>query len=165
MITEVQIKHFKCIVFLHVSLVAVGNLAKLSDRHWLLLNVVLSEKARLACHHLLNGCRYHQIVYIIIGTSRLPFLWWDNLGGENWKTSYSVFLNTVIKISKSLDVRRTYLQHMHGRNLKNKWPHVCLNYAKAKTENCLISPLRKLRLQIQEISWICKIGMGTETWD
>lgn len=64
-------------------LVTVGNFAKFPDSHRLLLNVVLCEKSRLSGHHLLNGCRYHQIIYVIIRTSGLPFLWWDHLeGGE-----------------------------------------------------------------------------------
>lgn len=70
------------------SLVTVGHLAKLSHGHGLLLNVVLGEKARLARHHLLNGCWDHQIVYIVIRFSGLPILWWDNLGGGKWTVSY-----------------------------------------------------------------------------
>lgn len=73
---------------LYFSLVAVGKLAELSDRHGLLLNVVLCEKARLACYILLNWCRYHQFIYIVVRASRLPFLWGDNLEGEKWTLSY-----------------------------------------------------------------------------
>lgn len=62
------------------SLVAVGQLTELPDRHGFLLNVVLREQARLARHHLLNGRRYHQVVYVVIRASRLPFLRWDDLG-------------------------------------------------------------------------------------
>lgn len=64
------------------SLVAVGKLAELLDCHGLLLNVVLSEETRLACDNLLYGSRNHQIVNVVIGAPRLPFLWWDNLGRE-----------------------------------------------------------------------------------
>lgn len=69
---------------LYFSLVTVGKLAELSDCHGLLLNVVLCEKARLACYILLNWCRYHQFVYVVVRASRLPFLWGDNLEGEKW---------------------------------------------------------------------------------
>lgn len=61
-------------------LIAVGELAELSDCQSLLLDVVLCEQARLACHKLLNGCRYHQVIDVVVGASRLPLLWWDNLG-------------------------------------------------------------------------------------
>lgn len=64
------------------SLVAVGKLAELLDCHGLLLNVVLSEETRLACDNLLYGSRNHQVVNVVIGAPRLPFLWWDNLGRE-----------------------------------------------------------------------------------
>lgn len=65
-------------------LVAVGELAELSDCQSLLLNVVLGEQARLACHKLLNGCRYHQVINVVVGASRLPFLWGDNLEEQQW---------------------------------------------------------------------------------
>lgn len=64
---------------LHFLLVTVGNLAKLFDSHGLFLDVILCEQARLARHHLLDWCRNHQIIYVVIRSSRLPFLWWDNL--------------------------------------------------------------------------------------
>lgn len=60
-------------------LVAVGELAELFDGQGLLLYVVLREQARLARHKLLDGCRNHQIIDVVVGASRLPFLGWDNL--------------------------------------------------------------------------------------
>lgn len=63
-------------------LVAVGELAELFDGQGLLLYVVLREQARLARHKLLDGSRYHQIINVVVGASRLPFLGWDNLGKE-----------------------------------------------------------------------------------
>lgn len=68
-----------------ISLVTVGKLAELSDRHGLLLNVVLREEAWLARHNLLNRSRDHQVIDVVIWASRLPFLWWDNLEGERKK--------------------------------------------------------------------------------
>lgn len=73
-------------------LITVGELAELSDCQSLLLNVVLCEQAGLACHKLLNGCRYHQVINVVVGTSRLPLLWWDNLE-EHQRTSKCISQN------------------------------------------------------------------------
>lgn len=80
------------------SLVTVGELAELFDGHGLLLDVVLCEEARLAGYILLDGCRYHQVIYIVIWASRLPILWGHNLSGENWKSLFfcSLFVMLII---------------------------------------------------------------------
>lgn len=80
------------------SLVTVGKLSELPDRHGLLLNVVLSEESRLARYDLLYRGRNHQIVNVVVGASGLPFLWWDNLVGE---------MSTVILLSS-----KTFLLHL-----------------------------------------------------
>lgn len=48
----------------------------------LLLDVVLSEEPGLASYHLLDGSVDHQIVYVIVGTTRLPAFWWNHLKRE-----------------------------------------------------------------------------------
>lgn len=64
-------------------LVQVGGLAELVDRHWLLLDVVLREQSRLACHHLLNGSRNHQIIDVVVCLPGFPTFRRNNLQQEN----------------------------------------------------------------------------------
>lgn len=63
-------------------LVGVGEPTEFFDGHRLLPYVVLREQARLARHDLLNGSRNHQIINVVVGAPRLPFLGRDNLGTE-----------------------------------------------------------------------------------
>lgn len=63
-------------------LVGVGELAELFDGQGLFLDVELREQARLARHKLLDGCRNHQIIDVVVCAPRLPFFGWDNLGTE-----------------------------------------------------------------------------------
>lgn len=49
----------------------------------LLLDVVLSEEPRLARYHLLDRSINHQIIYIVVGTTRLPAFWWNHLRKNN----------------------------------------------------------------------------------
>lgn len=56
------------------SLVTIGYLAELAHSHGFLLDVVLSEEARLPGHQLLDGSRNDQVINVIVGCSRLPLL-------------------------------------------------------------------------------------------
>lgn len=63
-------------------LVTVGQAAVLPYSHGLLLDIVLCEKPRLACHHLLDRCWDDNIIDVIIRLPWLPLLGWDNLWGQ-----------------------------------------------------------------------------------
>lgn len=62
-------------------LLTVGQAAVLAHGHGLLLDVILCEKPRLACHHLLNRCWDDHIINVVIRLPWLPLLGWDDLCG------------------------------------------------------------------------------------
>lgn len=61
------------------SHVTVGQSPELLHAEGLFLDVILGEKPRLTRYHLLDGGIYHQIVYVVVGTPRLPALWRNHL--------------------------------------------------------------------------------------
>lgn len=93
--------------------VTVGQSSELLHTKRLLLDVVLSEEPWLASHHLLDGSINHQIIYVVIGTPRLPAFRGNHLSSrqKEWVTRSSF----LVRMGHS--DHHIIIRHQH------KWPN------------------------------------------
>lgn len=141
---------------MHFLLVTVGNPTKFFDCHGLLLYVVLSEKARLARHHLLNRSWNHQIINVVIGTSSPPLFWGNNL---KWKSKASENVWLCNGVCKNFPLKQGYNKYFPDKSVHVS--NVVITYSQALEDIALVWPFKHEQVDIyfSQACFMCSLGL------